>query len=62
LSKARVFAAIAHSRYCIGFRPPVIAELSGGSSGRRLKSAKAGNRGGGWCDGSAAGYGDLAAS
>jgi len=40
----------------------VIAELSGGSSGRRLKSAKAGNRGGGWCDGSAAGYGDLAAS
>jgi len=30
--------------------------------GRRLKSAKARNRGGGWYDGSAAGYGDLAAA
>ena len=57
-----LFCCTASVRFCIGFRPPVIAELSGGSSGRRLKSAKAGNRGGGWCDGSAAGYGDLAAS
>jgi len=30
------------------------------SAGRRLKSAKARNRGGGWYDGSAAGYGDFA--
>jgi hypothetical protein len=28
--------------------------------GRRLKSAKARNRGGGWYDGSAADYGDFA--
>ena len=32
------------------------------SAGRRLNSAKARNRGGGWYDGSTAGYGDLAAA
>jgi hypothetical protein len=44
---------------CVGFRPPAITNLSTRCCGRRLKSAKAGNRGGGWYDGSAAGYGDL---
>src|SRR2546428_719029 len=34
-------------------------DLSARSDDRRLKSAKARNRGGGWYDGSAAGYGDL---
>jgi hypothetical protein len=36
-------------------------DLTTRSGGRRLKSAKARNRGGGWNDASAAGYGDLAA-
>jgi len=31
---------------CAGFRPPAIAELPTRSGGRRLKSAKARNRGG----------------
>jgi hypothetical protein len=35
-------------------------DLTARWDGRRLKSAKARNRGGGWYDGSAAGYGDLA--
>jgi hypothetical protein len=39
----------------------VIPELSTRCGGRRLKSAKARNRGGGWYGGSAAGYGELAA-
>jgi len=34
-------------------------DLTTRSGGRRLKSAKARNRGGGWYDESAAGYGDL---
>jgi hypothetical protein len=33
--------------FCVGFRPPVITELSSHCCGRRLKSAKARNRGGG---------------
>jgi len=43
------------------FQPPAIVGLCTRCDGRRLKSAKARNRGGGWYDGSAAGYGDLAA-
>jgi hypothetical protein len=46
---------------CAGFQPPVIPELTTRCGGRRLKSAKARNRGGGWYGGSAAGYGELAA-
>jgi hypothetical protein len=34
-------------------------DLATRSGDRRPKSAKARNRGGGWYDGSAAGYGDL---
>jgi hypothetical protein len=36
----------AYVGFCVGFQPPVITELSTHSSGRRLKSAKARNRGG----------------
>jgi len=35
-------------------------DLTTRCGGRRLKSAKARNRGGEWYDGSTAGYGDLA--
>jgi hypothetical protein len=45
---------------CAGFQPPVITELTTRCCDRRLKSAKARNRGGGWYDGSVADYGDLA--
>jgi hypothetical protein len=58
--KPSMFAAPAQVSLCAGFQPPVIAELSTRCGGRRLKSAKARNRGGGWCDESAAGYGDFA--
>jgi hypothetical protein len=43
-------------RFC-GLLPPAIAELSMRSDRRRLNSAKALNRGGGWCDGSVMGIG-----
>jgi hypothetical protein len=45
---------------CAGFWPPALAMLTTRSGGRRAKSAKARNRGGGWYAGSGAGYGDLA--
>jgi hypothetical protein len=40
--------------YCAGFQLPAMTRLSACSGGRRLKSAKAGNRGG-WGTDSAAG-------
>jgi hypothetical protein len=56
-----LFVAVHEVCCCAGFQPPVVTELSTHFPERRLKSAKARNRGGREGGGGAAGYGDLAA-
>src|SRR5262249_22700513 len=50
LLRSILFTAVHFIRYCAGFRPRAITIASAHSGGRRSKSAKARNRGGGWYD------------